>query len=200
MTPLFPSSAVRETETEAARTLATRPPWVPAGTDDGDESRTDRGLRAHVRRHVPGDEPTTEMVFGLGRSLKREHLDGISDDGVRRLALVTHLLSLLPATGRPAPSVGAACARAGMLPSRFARLADTPRAYRAEALARAFRQIGAAGVRLGADAMPGLMDVLFSPDHTPGGAPSATRAVTGWARDFFHTADPAETTDDATAA
>ena len=192
MIPLFPNTAVRTFEVEAARMLATRAPWVPAGTDDGDDSRTDRGLRAHVRRWAPGDAPTPEIVRGLGLRLGEARLDNLSDDGVLRLAVVLHLLALLPADGHRAASVGDACARAGMLPSRFARLADTPRPYRASALARAFRQVGASGLRLSEHAVPRLMDFLFSPDHAPGNRHTATRAVTDWARDFFRDPAPAE--------
>lgn len=196
MIPLLPDGAWAD-ESDAARLLAQRPPWVPPGADDGDDSRTDRGLRAHVRRWIPADEPTPRLVFALGDRLGDDRLGRLSEPGLHRLAVVAHLLSLLPATGRAEASVGRACARAGMLPSRFARLVDTPRPYRADALARAFRQIGAAGVRLAPGAMPDLLAFLFSPDRARGDDRSTTRTVTRWAQDFFHVRaqDDADVTD-----
>ena len=194
MIPLLPD-AERSAETADARALARRPPWVPAGADD--DRRTDRGLRAAVRRWDPGDAPTPTLVFALGDRLGRERLDRLSDAAVRRLAVVTHLLALLPADGHRLDSVGRACARAGMLPSRFARLVDTPRPARAAALARAFRQVGAAGVRLSESAMPGLVDFLFAPDRAPGTDRTASQAVTRWAQDFFHVHTEDATPEDA---
>lgn len=186
MIPLLPARE-RTAELADAVRLAKRPPWVPPGTD----RKTDRGLRATVRRYDPAFAPTPEIVFALGERLGAERLGALSEAAVHRLAVVAHLLALMPDDGRTADSVGRACARAGMLPSRFARLADTAHGYRVAALARAFRQVGASGGRLSEHAMPGLLDFLFAPNRAPGAAFTASKAVTRWAQDFFITAEAA---------
>lgn len=180
-----PADAARESD--AARALARRPPWRAAYAAD-DDSLTDRAMRARVRRWSPQTEPPPELIEALGEALGGNALEAHGLAGVRRLVVVLHLLALAPGDARPADSFGRACALAGMLPSRFSRLVTTPRTTRVSAVARALRQIGAAGIRLAPDALPDLYAFLFT---------ARDRAtVTHWARHFFANVSAAETAAD----
>lgn len=179
-----------EDEGALLRALADAPPWAESAA----KPRGNRGLGAAFRRWSPAEgAPALAMLDAVFEAaLRREWFGRLGQDeqdaAAARVAAALHLFALGPRepSGPVAQSFGSACGRdAGKGPvvsnGRFARTVNAPPdpALRLQAVGRAFRHVGAAGVRVAGSDAPNLLRFLFSAEPEP--------AVARWAGDYFRT-------------
>ena len=153
--------------------------WNPSGSDET-ESRMLMYVIGAVR--LPGTAPTADAAPPETAS---DYLGRVPDWQIEHARQASIVVAMRAAAGEHDPaqagSLGVALARAGMTELRFMRLLATARAYRTEALKRAYMLCDAEriGIRWSEKEVGRILQFLFGTEA------AARRAITQWGADFF---------------